>query len=306
MKRVIAILLAVMLLVAVMPAAAFADSTKTVYISRRGSGTINMHKGPGYDYAQTGNYVKHNDKVTLKKTSDGWAKIKVKRTGKTGWIRDYYVDGTTKKLGTGTHAMKKAANVYSKASVSSSIKKKLSVGDTVKVYETSHDFAYVTITGSSVKGWVPMRCIGSAVSTKADKPSGGSNDVYRVKTFTGDNLNVRSSAGMGDNIITSIPQGWGFTVLKKSGSWYKVRTFGGTTGWVSKKYVKAGAYADVCTRSTGLNIRKGPGTCYGIKGSFAHGTRHLLVSKVSGNWAYVTKNCKSGWCSMNYLDWCHC
>ena len=154
MKRVIAILLAVMLLVAVMPAAAFADSTKTVYISRRGSGTINMHKGPGYDYAQTGNYVKHNDKVTLKKTSDGWAKIKVKRTGKTGWIRDYYVDGTTKKLGTGTHAMKKAANVYSKASVSSSIKKKLSVGDTVKVYETSHDFAYVTITGSSVKGWV--------------------------------------------------------------------------------------------------------------------------------------------------------
>ena len=87
MKRTIALLLAVMLLVAVIPAAAFADSTKTAYISRRGSGSINMLKGPGYDYAYTGNYVKHNDKVTVKKISDGWAKITVKRTGKTGWIQ---------------------------------------------------------------------------------------------------------------------------------------------------------------------------------------------------------------------------
>jgi uncharacterized protein YraI len=85
-----------------------------------------------------------------------------------------------------------------------------------------------------------------------------------------------------------------------------VKTFGGTTGWVSKKYVREGAYANVCTQSSGLNYRKGPGTCYAIKGSFPHGTRHLLATKVSGNWAYVTKNCKSGWCSMTYLDWCYC
>ena len=304
MKRVIAILLAVMLLVAVMPAAAFADSTKTVYISRRGRGTINMHKGPGYDYAQTGNYVKHNDKVTLKKTSDGWAKIKVKRTGKTGWIRDYYVDGTTKKLGTGTHAMKKAANVYSKASVSSSIKKKLSVGDTVKVYETSHDFAYVTITGSSVKGWVPIRCIGSAVSTKADKPSGGSNDVYRVKTFTGDNLNVRSSAGMGDNIITSIPQGWGFTVLKKSGSWYKIKTLKtGIVGWVDKTRTAKKAYARVATNSGNLNVRKGPGTSTAVLGSLKKGTK-VTITSVSGSWVYITFGSLKGWSSLNYLSFC--
>ena len=91
MKRTIALFLAVMLLVAAMPVAAFADSTKTAYISRRGSGSINMLKGPGYDYAYTGNYVKHNDKVTVKKASDGWAKITVKRTGKTGWIRNLHV-----------------------------------------------------------------------------------------------------------------------------------------------------------------------------------------------------------------------
>ena len=302
MKRFIALMLAVMLLVAVMPTAAFADSTKTVYISRRGSGSINMHKGPGYDYAQTGNYVKHNDKVTLKKTQDGWAKITVKRTGKTGWIRDYYVDGTTKKLGTGNHAMKKAANVYAKANVSSTVRKKLAVGDTVKVYETSHDFAYVTITGSSVTGWVPMRCIGSAVSTKPDKPSSGSSDVYRVKTFTDDNLNVRTGAGTGYGIITSIPQGWGFTVLKKSGNWYKIKTLKtGIVGWVDKTRTAKKAYARVATNVSNLNVRKGPGTSTAVLGSLKKGVR-VTVTSVTGNWAYVTFGSLKGWASLNYLD----
>ncbi len=129
--------------------------------------------------------------------------------------------------------------------------------------------------------------------------------VYRVHT-NGGRLYMRTGPGTGYRIITSLSNGKPLKLIRKSGSWYKVKTFGGTTGWVAKRYVREGAYANVCTRSSGLNIRKGPGTCYAIKGSFPHGTRHLLATKVSGNWAYVTKNCKSGWCSMTYLDWCHC
>ena len=133
----------------------------------------------------------------------------------------------------------------------------------------------------------------------------GSYKVYRVHTY-GSNLNLRTGPGTGYGIITSLRNGRPVKLIKKSGNWYKVKTMGGTTGWVSKKYLKAGAYANVDTCCTGLNVRKGPGTGYGIKGSFAHGTRHLLATKVSGNWAYVSKNCLSGWCSMNYLDWCYC
>ena len=68
MKRFLAVLLAVMLMVAVIPASAFASSTKTVYISRNGKGTINLREGPGYDYDITGNYAHHNSKVTVLKT----------------------------------------------------------------------------------------------------------------------------------------------------------------------------------------------------------------------------------------------
>ena len=129
--------------------------------------------------------------------------------------------------------------------------------------------------------------------------------VYRVHT-NGGRLYLRTGPGTDYRIITSLSYGKPLKLIRKSGNWYKVKTLGGTTGWVAKKYVKSGAYANVDTVSSGLNYRTGPGTCYAVKGSFPHGTRHLLATKISGNWAYVSKNGKCGWSSMNYLDWCHC
>ena len=111
MKRLVSMILAVMLFVAVIPATAFASSSKTVYVSRNG-GKIYMRTGPGYDY-EAGSTVKHNAKVTVKDTSGKWSKIKVNSTGKTGWIRTMYINGTTKDLGTGYKAIKEATTVYS-------------------------------------------------------------------------------------------------------------------------------------------------------------------------------------------------
>ena len=129
--------------------------------------------------------------------------------------------------------------------------------------------------------------------------------VYRVHTY-GSRLNLRAGAGTSYKVVASLCYGKPVKVLKKAGAWYKVQTFNGVTGWASKKYLKEGAYANVNTKSTGLNYRKGPGTCYSIKGTFAKGTKRLLVTKVSGNWAYVTKCGKTGWCCRDYLKWACC
>ncbi len=298
MKRFLALILAAMLLIAVIPAAAFADSTKTVYVSRTGDGTINLREGPGYDYDATGNYVHHNDKVTVKKTSGKWSKVTVKSSGKTGWIRTYYVDGTTKKLGTGTHVIKKASKVYAKASSGASKVGSVSVGDAVKVFYTERDYASVTITGSSVKGWIPMSCIGGVVDTTPEPPSG--NSVYRVKT-NGSNLNVRSGAGTGYAVKGSLANGAAFTVLGKSGNWYKIKVLKtGLVGWVSKSYTAKGATGRVSTNGGSLHVRKGPGTGKAVVGSLKNGTK-VSVSSVSGNWVYVTFGSLKGWSSLSYI-----
>lgn len=300
MKRFIAIFLAAMLLVAVMPVSAFASSTKTVYVSRNGSGTLNLRKGPGYDYGTTGSYAYHNSKVSVLDTSGKWSKVKVKSSGKTGWIRTYYIDGTTKSLGTGTHKITKAATVRASASSSASSKGSVSVGDTVKVYYTERDYASVTVTGSSVKGWIPMSCIGGKVSMKADEPTSSASTVYRVKT-NGGNLNVRSGAGKGYGIITSVPNGTAFIVKKTSGSWYKVKILkSGVVGWVSKSYTTKKATAKVSTNGSNLNVRKSHTTSSSVLGSLKPGAK-VTVKSVYGNWAYVTYGSLTGWASMTYL-----
>lgn len=297
MKKFLSLLLAVMLLVAVMPTAAFAASTKTVYVSRSG-GKIYLHTGPGYDYETTGT-VKHNTKVTIKDKDGVWSKIKINSSGKTGWIRTMYVDGTTKELANGYKAINVSAGVtvkvYSTYSTSSSVRDRVTKGDTVRVNGTEHDFAKVTVTGSGVNGWIPLRYIGGTVDPSPEKPSGST--TYRT---TASVLNVRSGPGTNYAVINQLPYGTGCTVLSTSGNWAKIKTFNGITGWVSRTYLAKQTTARVSTNGGNLNVRKGPGTYAAVLGSLKNGTK-VTVKSTTGNWAYITYGKLSGYASLTYL-----
>lgn len=302
MKRTLAMLLAVLLLVAVVPASAFASGTKTVYVSRNGSGTLNLREGPGYDYDVTGHYVYHNSKVTVLKTSGKWSKVKAKSSGHVGWIRTYYIDGTTKALGTGTHVIKSETKLYRKASSSSSKKATLYKGDTVKVYETSHDYARVTVTGSGKTGWVKMSAIGGTTSTKAESSSGST--VYRTTATHGLWLHTTANDKTSTR-IRLLKKGTAFTVIKTSGDWYKIRTLDAynqysSTGWVFKKYTAKTATAKVCTNTDPLRVRKSPSSSAAVLGYLKKGTT-ATVKKASGSWAYVVKGSLEGWAYLDHL-----
>ena len=291
MKRVLSIMLALMLLVAMMPATAFAASTKTVYVSSTGKGTLNLRAGPGYGYNTVG-YVHHKNKVKVYGSDGDWSKIKYGK--KTGWIKTMYIDGTTKALGKGFKAIVQNTPVYKDAWVGGVVGH-VSTSDTVKVYYTENDHASVSVTDSGLTGWIPIRCIGKTVKPVADKPPVSSDVVYRTTAST---LNVRSGPGTGYAVIAKLRRNTGCTVLDVSGNWYRVKTFGGTIGWVSRNYLKATSTAKVTARA--LNVRKGPGTNSAILGSFKRGTR-VTVKYTSGNWAYVTGGKLTGYVSMNYL-----
>ena len=294
MKRFVSILLALMLFIAVMPTAAFADSTKTVYVSSTGSGTLNLREGPGYEYAVKG-YVKHNYKVTVKATSGVWSQVKVKKTGKTGWIRTMYIDGTTKALGNGYKAIIAGTKVYKKADSSSSVLGTITTADTVRVTYTEHDFAKVKVTDSGLTGWIPISCIGGTVKLIPDAPPSSSSTVYRTTAST---LNMRSGPGTSYKVIAKLKKGTGCTILKSSGNWRKVKTLKGKIGWVSRTYLTANATAKVT--ASALNVRKGPGTSSAILGSLKRGTK-VTVKYTSGNWAYVSTSKLTGYVSLNYL-----
>ena len=300
MKRIVSIMLAVMLLIAVMPTAAFAASTKTVYVSRSDSNSrIYIRSGAGYDYPQKG-VVYHKDQVSVLDTSGEWSKVKIVTTrgsykGSTGWIRTYYIDGTTKKLCEGSKAIKSTTKVYASASTKASVRGTLYEGDAVKVYYFEQDFARVIANGSGLAGWIPMRDIGATAKTTPEKPSG--DVAYRT---TASVLNVRSGPGTSYKIVNKLVRNTPCTVLKSSGNWRSIKTFNGVTGWVSATYLARNATGKVATRGSRLNVRRRPSTSATILGSLNNGTR-VTVTNVSGNWAYITYGSLKGWASLTYL-----
>ena len=292
MKRMIAILLALLLLAAALPCTAMAAGSKKVYVSSTGSGTLNLREGPGYEYGVVG-YVKHNKTVKTFEQSGAW--IRVKYGKKYGWIKTMYVDGTTKALGTGYKAITATTSVYAKADTSSAVVGTITTADTVKVYYTENDMASVHVTDSGLSGWIPISVIGATVTLKPDTPPSSSSTTYRT---TASVLNLRAGAGTDYAVVGKLKRGTGVTILASSGNWRRVKTYKGKIGWVSATYLAPKCTAKVTASS--LNVRKGPGVGTAILGSFKRGTK-VSVLYTSGNWAYVNAKGLTGYVSQNYL-----
>ncbi|MDX9929329.1 MAG: SH3 domain-containing protein [Bacteroidales bacterium] len=58
----------------------------------------------------------------------------------------------------------------------------------------------------------------------------------------------------------------------------------------------------VATRSSNLNIRKGPGTQFEIVGKAAHNSQVQLLKKMYNGWYFIrSANGTEGFCSTDYL-----
>lgn len=135
---------------------------------------------------------------------------------------------------------------------------------------------------------------------------------YLVKVDT-DILNIRNGPGTNYNITGQIKDHGTYTIVKESNGlgaskWGKLKS---GNGWISLDYVKRtdgnttksnksnnyvlGLY--VVNTPNGLNVRKGPGTNYGIVKTYKNGTR-FDTYELSNNWAKTP----SGWVCLDYCS----
>ena len=183
------------------------------------------------------------------------------------------------------------------------------VGNWTQIQYSKYELGYVASAYlvDSVSG-APQVCPPSGVKLKVCTDCG---DTYYATT----ELNVRTGPSTKYPIIGELAKNQQVTRVGKSGNWYKLLTTDGSDAYASASYLKlykTGAAAPEkeeettsCAyyyATTGLNVRKGPGTSYKIVDGLEKGERVAYLDK-SGNWYKVrTARGVVGYCYKSYLS----
>ena len=242
-------------------------------------------------------------------------------------------------------------NLRSSPSTSSAIVATLDHGKIVRVLAASGSWVRVE-TASGQTGYVQSRYlapIDGAVTTPAptataaptatpapdmDVPQDG--DYARVRLSSASSrLNLRASASTSSAIVAKLGHGETVRVLAASGSWVRVETASGQTGYVQSRYLEPAdgavttpaptataaptatpapdtgemtemdgeVYADIYVSASGgsLHVRQGPSTQTPSVTTVSHGS-WVQVLAVGGEWARVrTRLGNEGYLKVKYL-----
>ena len=230
-RKLIALVLTLAtLLMCMSPMAALAEEKAAWCNMPNAGGSLHLRAWPGKIFDSVG-YVKDGDALTVYTDQTGtdsdneiWMKVKVTRTGKTGYIKTKYI-------------------------VSS--------------------------------GFDPLSYELSTVTTK----------------YASSRVNLRKGPGTAYGVETTLRRGALLFVKETQGNWHRVHTVTGDEGWISRTYVTAGTAAET---TANVNLRKGPGTGYGVIKVLADGTDCTALA-VDGSWTKVRCGGSTGWLYSEYI-----
>ena len=259
---------------------------------------VNFRSGPGTNYSSKG-VIALGTTVTVTDTSNSeWYAVRLSN-GSTGYIFAQYLKLNSSSSATATPAPTQApsgseqsaktteyVNFRSGPGTNYSSKGVIASGTTVTVTDRSNSQWYAVRLANGSTGYIfaqYLKVTGtpSATPTPTQAPS---NDGTVQAKLTAD-VNLRRGAGTNYGVIKVIGTGTTVTVTDASNSqWYKVKLSDGTEGYLFSEYLKvtsgnidsakpsakptptpAPSNGTVQAKTTSdLNVRKGPGTSYGI------------------------------------------
>ena len=264
---------------------------------------VNFRSGPGTNYSSKG-VIALGTTVTVTDTSNSeWYAVRLSN-GSTGYIFAQYLKLNSSSSATATPAPTQApsgseqsaktteyVNFRSGPGTNYSSKGVIASGTTVTVTDTSNSQWYAVRLANGSTGYIfaqYLKVTGSSATptsapTAAPTQSPSNNGTVQAK-LTAD-VNLRRGAGTNYGVIKVIGTGTTVTVTDASNSqWYKVKLSDGTEGYLFSEYLKvtsgnidsakpsatptptpAPNNGTVQAKTTSdLNVRKGPGTSYGI------------------------------------------
>ena len=261
---------------------------------------VNFRSGPGTNCSSKGVIALGTTVTVTDRSNSEWYAVRL-ANGSTGYIFAQYLKLNSSSSATATPAPTQApsgseqsaktteyVNFRSGPGTNYSSKGVIASGTTVTVTDRSNSQWYAVRLANGSTGYIfaqYLKVTGTSSATPTPTPTQTpSNDGTVQAKLTAD-VNLRRGAGTNYGVIKVIGTGTTVTVTDASNSqWYKVKLSDGTEGYLFSEYLKvtsgdinsakpsatptptpAPSNGTVQAKTTSdLNVRKGPGTSYGI------------------------------------------
>ena len=234
-KNKFAAILAALLILALIPGAALAETVSLAY----SGGSLNLRKGPGTEYRSLGT-VHDGDHIDVLRYGDVWSKVETD-DGKIGYIKNLYIEDGDTNYASGTDYYDSHYTAYTTASVnfragastSTASMGTLSKGTKVTVLGENGRF-YLVKNSAGTQGFVSKSYISR---TKPTGSTGSSSSSAKTMTVTASYVNMRAGGGLSYSVVKVLPRGTVVTVVTRGNYWTRVN-YKGTLGWIKNTYLK--------------------------------------------------------------------
>lgn len=297
MRKNIACVAALMLLLMLLPTLALADRFAVVK-----GGRLNLRKSPSTSSYSLGKYDT-GTWVYAGSESGGWCAVKT-QDGKRGYMSARYLDFGRSGSATVRYANGGYVNLRSGPSTDAGVIMRVTSGSTFYTQGSygGWRYGYVYSGGSPVYGYMSEAFLDTGTTTSV------------VTTRNGGDVNVRSGPSSSYVSVGKLPSGTQVTVLLKGNGWYMISA-GGIEGFMSTQYLSGSGStigSNTGTSSTTawvnnpistqvLNLRETPSQSARSIGQYRNGTKVKVVRRGS-TWSEVYVGTRHGYMMTRYLS----
>ena len=242
---------------------------------------VHLRSGPGTNYSSKTVIASGTSITVTDRSNSEWYAVKLSN-GMTGYIYSIYIRIESESSSGGSSGTESTpaktteyVNVRSGPGTNYTSKTVIASGTSITVTDTSNPEWYAVKLSNGMTGYIYSIYI-ELQSSAGGSTSGG----VQAKTTAG--VNLRRGAGTSFGVIRVVATGTTVTVTEATNAqWYKVKLSDGTEGYIFTEYLNVisgdidsvkpdeddtpdTSGAVTARTTTDINLRRGPGTTYGV------------------------------------------
>ena len=256
-------------------------SSSSESVQARTTAGVNVRSGPGTNYSSKTVIASGTSITVTDRSNSEWYAVKLSN-GMTGYIYSIYIRIESESSSGGSSGTESTpaktteyVNVRSGPGTNYTSKTVIASGTSITVTDTSNPEWYAVKLSNGMTGYIYSIYI-ELQSSAGGSTSGG----VQAKTTAG--VNLRRGAGTSFGVIRVVATGTTVTVTEATNAqWYKVKLSDGTEGYIFTEYLNVisgdidsvkpdeddtpdTSGAVTARTTTDINLRRGPGTTYGV------------------------------------------